>query len=660
VCEIDIFKVMLSANVILIFAIGWLVLLYQKKSRQLALIEKQNKEQEKTLFFQSRYERISGMLSSIIHQWREPLGAVGAIQSGITARIMFGQAIDNDFLLESAQTSTKILRHLSETIETFHGFIKNKNEDKNTFSIKSTLETIKKIMAYSLERNGITLACTIDGDYVLQGCENEFSQVLINIISNDKDILAQTHTKEHRTIEVSIGGSEKRCIIVIKDNAGGVKMKPIEKIFEPSTSSKNGSGIGLYISKNIIENKFYGKISVSNDEYGAVFTIEVPGEKTTDKTNGINKEINGKTKMISQIVELENAEKEMQKWAEIFSKAHWGIEVKKGRSAHIEMANPAFAAMHGYTQEEIHLIESLNFIAPKYRHEFTQKIEEAYKDGFVSFDSVRLRKDGSMFDAHIDLTAVIDSNEEALYYIANIRDITEEKRQKNMLDIVSYAVNHVADAIFLVDKDARFHWVNAVACNSLGYTQDELLQMRIWDIHKEHTMDKWPAYLEAIQTIKKVTFIGKHTRKDGSMYPTEANIHYFEYEGVGYSLGIVKDITGQKAVDQKLQKTILSLKHFASAIPGVLYIYTIYSDGSGALSYASEKLYEIIGINNSDSPAAAEIIASHCLCMQESSEFSIFHPTKGERKIKSYAIPQSQENNETLWYGVLFDITENR
>ncbi len=652
---------MLVTNAVTIFTLGWLFVAYRKRCERLSSSEEKNAEYEKTLFLQSRHAAVSEMLSSIIHQWREPLGAVGAIQSGITARVMFGQAIENEFLLESAQSSTNILRHLSETIETFYGFIKNKNEPESTFSIKSTLEMIKKIMSYSLERNGVTLTYNIDGDYILTGCENEFSQVLINIISNDRDILTQMATKEHRTINIDISGLENRCIITVKDNAGGITLTPIEKIFEPSVSSKGGSGIGLYISKNIIEDKFNGSLSVANDENGAVFKIEVPcSDKTAEISNVFGDEINGKTKMISQIIELENAEKDMRKWAEIFSKAHWGIAVSKGRSNYIEMVNPAFAAMHGYTQEEIHNIPSTDFFSPDHLYDCAQKIEQAHEEGFVSFSSVRMRKDGSLFPAHIDLTAVKDANGAVLYRIANIKDISEEQQQKSMLEIISFAINHIGDAIHLTDADGKIRWVNAQACDVLGYTEGELVNMSVFDISPDWTEDKSSKYLDALNALQKITVLTTQRRKDGFIFPVEITASIFDYNDEKYTLAIIRDMTKQIKMEHELQQTAMKLMHFASTIPGALYIYHVDADKNGVISYASDKLYDLLGINTNNNSVAKEIIASHCIPTCHGSEFSVEHHEKGERVLKGFSMPQHQNDGSILWYGVLFDITENK
>lgn len=640
------FELVLGVNALAIL----ILFAYKKKCERL--------QREETLFWQSRYNTISEMLSNIIHQWREPLGAVGAIQSGITARVMFGQAIENEFLLESAQTSTNILGHLSKTIETFYDFMKNKNESNSAFSIKNTLETIEKIMSYSLERNGIFITYTMDGDYILMGSENEFSQVLINIISNDRDILAEkTMQGQTRSINIDIRALENNCIITIKDNAGGIKLTPIEKIFEPSVSSKGGSGLGLYISKNIIENRFHGKISAYNEDNGAVFTIIAPyiGKNTETAV-----EVGDKAKMISQIIELENAEKDMRKWAEIFSKAHWGIAVSKGGSSHIEMANPAFATMHGYKPEEIHDIPSTDFFSPEYIADCEQNMQQALNDGFVSFDSVRMRKDGSTFPAHIDLTVVKDANGTVLYRITNIKDISEEQRQKSMLEIISFAVNHVGDAIHLTDAQSKIRWVNAQACSSLGYSEGELLDMSIFDISPEWTPDKASKYLNTLYALQQITVIATHKRKDGSIFPVEITASVFDYGGEKYTLAIARNMDNQMKIELELQQTAMKLMHFASAIPGALYTYDTDKNGNGTISYASDKLYDLLGINDGNHRVAKEIIATHCIPTCHGSEFKIEHRKKGERIIRGFSIPQSQNDGSVLWYGVLFDITDNK
>ncbi len=650
--EVGLIEFMISTNILTAFALGLVCLAYIRKRKNLKNMQKLDEKTEKALLLQSRNSAVTDMLSSIIHQWREPLGAVGAIQSGITARIMFGQAVSNEFLLESAQTSTDILKHLSETIETFHGFIKNNEEQRRTFSVKSAIETIDKIMSYSLARSGVKLSYKIDEDYTIEGNENEFSQVLINIISNDRDILIQKVPSDKRVVEIDIKKSKNGCALTIRDNAGGIELKPIEKVFEPSVSSKGSSGLGLYIAKTIIEDKFHGTITVANEDNGALFTIEVPCRKAKD---GIcQKEINGKTKMISQIVELENAQKDMRKWADIFSKAHWGIAVSKGRSNYIEMANPAFSTMHGYSAEEIHGVPSTEFFSSNHIYEFAQKIEEADYEGFVSFDSVHVRKDGSEFPVHIDLTTVKDADGAVLYRIVNVKDITEEQRQKSMLDLVSYAVNHVGDAIHLIDEKGKIRWVNAEACNSLGYTEDELLGMSALDIDIEATAEKAVRYMEALAVLKKMTVITKYRRKDGSILPVEIMANFFEYGGEKYALGIARDITKQLKMESMIESAMLKINHFASVVPGALYIYSVDASGNGSFAYASEKLNRIFG----DMVSAKNVIAENCINNGSKQMLSINHPLGGKQSIIGYSSPQSQTDGGVLWYGALFEVND--
>jgi signal transduction histidine kinase len=172
---------------------------------------------------------------------------------------------------------------MSHTIDDFRHFFTSA-EEARPFDIKTAIEQSLSIVDVSLQDKNIRLDLSLEkNDYVL-GIDTEFSQVLINILNNAKDVLLSNNIKEpYIKIEQSIVDNES--IVKICDNGTGIDEEIIHKIFDPyfTTKHKNqGTGIGLYMSKNIIEKKMNGTLNVENDEHGACFIIKIPSTEPLD------------------------------------------------------------------------------------------------------------------------------------------------------------------------------------------------------------------------------------------------------------------------------------------------------------------------------------------------------------------------------------------
>jgi signal transduction histidine kinase len=156
------------------------------------------------------------------------------------------------------------LQYMSNTIENFRNFY-NPSKSKIEFSIKDAVENISKMISSSIKYINIIT----EKDFKFYGNQNEFEQVILNIINNAKDACVERDIKEPN-IEIII----KEPTITISDNAGGIEKKYLDKIFEPYFSTKKESdGIGLYIAKTIVEREMGGKLNVKNSNYGSSFTI---------------------------------------------------------------------------------------------------------------------------------------------------------------------------------------------------------------------------------------------------------------------------------------------------------------------------------------------------------------------------------------------------
>ena len=135
-------------------------------------------------------------------------------------------------------------------------------------------------MESSLKYHGINVTFNISEDTIIHGYKNEYSQVILNILSNAKDILIERKIQNPK-IDIEIKNGNNYALVKIKDNAGGVDKSIIDKIFEPYFTTRHqtqGTEIGLYMSKNIIERNMHGYINVRNEENGALFTVKVDKE----------------------------------------------------------------------------------------------------------------------------------------------------------------------------------------------------------------------------------------------------------------------------------------------------------------------------------------------------------------------------------------------
>ena len=236
-----------------------------------------NKLQSQQILQQSRLAQMGEMISMIAHQWRQPLTAISATTSNLNVKLMMGDKIDNDFLKKELNLIGDYSQHLSKTIDDFRGFFKD-NKTKEITTLKQIVSGTLDIVQTSVENKNIKIITHFNCNEKLKTYSNEVKQVVLNIIKNAEDILIEKDVENPTiTIEVLCDANCSGQTLIIKDNAGGIPEDIIDKIFDPYFSTKkekDGTGLGLYMSKTIIEEHCGGKISVSNDDEGAVFKIE--------------------------------------------------------------------------------------------------------------------------------------------------------------------------------------------------------------------------------------------------------------------------------------------------------------------------------------------------------------------------------------------------
>ena len=228
------------------------------------LQEEEHQEQQALLFQQSRLASMGEMVSSIAHQWRQPLNVLSFGLMNIKRKLS-GQEKN---LLTIEKLNYQI-QYMSSTIEDFRNFY-NPSKIKVKFSVHQTCEHCKKIAQISLDLQDIELNIIVKEDFTLFGQANEVAQVLLTLISNAKDAFMDQKI-EQGVINITVNKS----YITICDNAGGIKKEHIKKIFNPYFSTKEDSdGIGLHLSKLIIEKEMGGTLNVKSQNGKTTFTID--------------------------------------------------------------------------------------------------------------------------------------------------------------------------------------------------------------------------------------------------------------------------------------------------------------------------------------------------------------------------------------------------
>ncbi len=235
---------------------------------KMKVLEDERVKQQSLLLQQSRLASMGEMISIIAHQWRQPLTHLSYLFMNMKKRLE-----DKAFLTQKLQEGKAQIEYMSQTIENFSNFY-NPSKEKEEFSVEEACNRAVSIAKPALTRAAIGLELSTKGDFTLYGNKNEFEQVILNIINNAKDIILQRGVK-NGNIEINIDKNS----VTITDNGGGIKEKKINQIFEPYYSTKNGDGIGLYISKTIIEKEFNGSLIAKNSNEGATFIINFQSHK---------------------------------------------------------------------------------------------------------------------------------------------------------------------------------------------------------------------------------------------------------------------------------------------------------------------------------------------------------------------------------------------
>ena len=278
------YNLFVLAHISIILTVG--VLLQERKRHEKILEERiadevsKNKEQQLLMLQQSRLAQMGEMISMIAHQWRQPLNNLALVNQLTITKYNRGK-LDDKAMKYFKENSESQIELMSETIDNFRNFFKS-DAQKQECVLNDVIKTTLELSAPVFQSSNIEVIYDAPHRYTIIGYANALSQVLLNILNNAKDALIENNI-EHKKIWIKLYKDEDDVIFIeIEDNAGGIDEAIIDKIFDPYFSTKlekNGTGLGLYMSRMIVQEQMKSSLTVKNSKEGAKFEIKLNQKK---------------------------------------------------------------------------------------------------------------------------------------------------------------------------------------------------------------------------------------------------------------------------------------------------------------------------------------------------------------------------------------------
>ena len=240
------------------------------------------KEQEMVMLYQNRSKQMGQTLSMIAHQWRQPLNIISVRISDLIFKIMLNN-FDKTYFKNKLETISYLINFLSNTIDEFRNFYKKENK-KQKVLLSDVVQECVDIFFPSLTYAKIALNTDFNNKIEVPIYRSEIKQVIIDLIKNSKEVLIEKKIKKPE-IYIRTYDKDSCSYIEVGDNGGGINKEIIDQIFDVYFSTKfkkDGTGLGLYVAKIIIEKHHNGKLSFKNGKKGAIFTIEICKKKVGD------------------------------------------------------------------------------------------------------------------------------------------------------------------------------------------------------------------------------------------------------------------------------------------------------------------------------------------------------------------------------------------
>ncbi len=254
----------------------------EEKNRQLRLFNEEmqrlveeevrkNRQKQHMLELQTRHAQMGELIALITHQWKQPLSVIQTIATRLKMKSAMGK-LDDKLFTEKIDHLIKQANYLTQTVHDFQKFF-TPSKARSKFVVKKTIESVLDLVKMDYALSNIEVTLEGDEHISAEGYPNEYNQVILSLLQNAKEAFA-SQRKEKKWIRIAVGEKEGRSLVRISDNAGGIQKEQLEEIFtQYMTTKENGSGLGLYIAKSVIEENMHGKLWVENSSVGADFYI---------------------------------------------------------------------------------------------------------------------------------------------------------------------------------------------------------------------------------------------------------------------------------------------------------------------------------------------------------------------------------------------------
>ena len=248
--------------------------------REVEVSSRKISQHEKILLVKSKNIVMGEMIEMIAHQWRQPITTIGMISNNIILSMILDE-LDTSILKEDLEGINRQVKYLSDTIDDFRSFFKESKKEEE-FVLSDVILSSIALLEKQFDKEDITLSFEDKCQKtVLKTFKSELIQALINIVANAKE--AFSSSKKNKFVKISCSSDAYGIYIMIEDNAGGIDEEIIDKVFDlyfSTKKQKNGTGLGLYVTKIIICEHLHGSISTKNKDAGAVFEIMLPIQKS--------------------------------------------------------------------------------------------------------------------------------------------------------------------------------------------------------------------------------------------------------------------------------------------------------------------------------------------------------------------------------------------
>ena len=258
----------------------------QSLEREVIIEKEKNRARDTILFQEFKMSQMGEAFSMIVHQWKQPLGSISTL-AGALRFYPKRKNLEPEYVSEKAEKIEVSIKHLSETMDTFKDFFKLKNEFEKV-SIRTLIDNSLLLIKHVIKKSDTTINVNIseeDLDTTILTLPNELIQVFLVILQNAMDIFLEKNMSG--TINLSLMMTAEDVDIIIEDNAGGTNPENLKKFFDLhfTTKGDKGSGLGLYMVKQIIQEHLHGNIQATNTKEGIQFNIRVPSKSSCELSN---------------------------------------------------------------------------------------------------------------------------------------------------------------------------------------------------------------------------------------------------------------------------------------------------------------------------------------------------------------------------------------